>query len=124
MIDKRIEHYQKENARLFELIISTQTKSNKDSIIETIHEHEAVIRELKQIKKLSLGGVGNWMAFDEAKPKKHRLFLITNGSFVELAYYEDGIFEKPWKYDKYDNATLNAQQNGLKWQYIDLPTCC
>lgn len=54
MIDKRIEFYKKENARLFALIDTGNPQNVRDLIIKTINEHEAVIRELKYIKKLSI----------------------------------------------------------------------
>ncbi len=75
----------------------------------------------KQI--LRLQHVNNWLAFDSIQPESDKLFLITNGSFVEIAYYDNGEIMKPWRYDKYDNTTFNSQQNGLMWQYIDLPAC-
>ena len=97
----------------------------------TIENTEWLINELRVManvadteSKLNLADVSNWLAFDEVKPEKDKLFLITNGSFVEIAYYENGEIQKPWSFDKYDTATLKAQQNGLKWQYIDLPACC
>lgn len=54
MIDKRIEFYEKENARLFRLIDSANPQNVNDLMIKTINEHEAVIRELKHIKKLNI----------------------------------------------------------------------
>lgn len=87
---------------------------------------KSMLSNLQKVVKqnCNLQSVSNWLAFDEIKPEADKLFLITNGSFVEIAYYENGEIQKPWKFDKYDIATLNAQQNGLKWQYIDLPSCC
>ncbi len=57
MIDKRIEFHKKENARLFKLINDPKLKTNTDTIIKTINEHEAIIRELKLIKKLTIPDV-------------------------------------------------------------------
>jgi len=53
MIDERIEHYEKENVRLFNEA-KTHRKRVKTLIIRSINENEAVIRELKNIKKLNL----------------------------------------------------------------------
>jgi len=44
--------------------------------------------------------------------------LVTNGSFVEIAYYENEEIMKPWRYDKHDLATFKSQQNGLKWPLV------
>ena len=63
-----------------------------------------------------------WLDFDETKPESGKLFLITNGGYVEIAYYEAGRIMKPWRYDEDDVTTFRAQQKGLKWQYINLPT--
>jgi hypothetical protein len=64
----------------------------------------------------------NWVDFDKTKPHKDELFLITNGGFVEICYFEDGEFMKPFRFDEYDSPTFNSKDSGLKWQKIKLLT--
>ena len=51
MIDKRIEYYEKEIARLFDLTYKDCKDSELKLYTQTISEHEAVLRELRYIKK-------------------------------------------------------------------------
>ena len=64
--------------------------------------------------------INDWIEFDTNKPDVDRLFVITNGKFAEIAYYEDGEIMKPWRYDKHDKSTFNSKNKGLKYQYINL----
>ena len=86
--------------------------------------NRAIDEQKAQTLLFGLLSVSNWLAFDEIKPESDRLFIITNGSFAEIAYYKNEEIMKPWRYDKHDLATFKSRQNGLKWQYIDLPACC
>jgi hypothetical protein len=97
---------------------NVNNKLNKNDLLQRVMEQYKTENEALPIPHIS-----NWLEFDVIKPEKDKLVLITNGNFVEIAYYEDGKIQKPWNFDKYDTETFNAQQNGLKWQYIDLPDC-
>lgn len=57
MINKRIKYYEEENNRLFSLMVKYDIKKFNELIIKTINEHEAVIKELKYIKKLNMQSV-------------------------------------------------------------------
>ena len=62
-----------------------------------------------------------WVMFSEDVPSGDYMILVTNGSFVEICYYEDGILKKPFGYDEDDTPTLNLETNKeLKWKRIDL----
>jgi len=108
------------------LFMDAITPQNAEAIESLLNNQiRADIEEYAQQQiNLSLGGVSNWLAFDEVKPEADKLILVTNGIFVEIAYYEDGEIMKPFSYDKDDTATFNSKQNGLKWQYAPLLTCC
>jgi len=116
-----------EYAELVHLSNMLEKKQDKiermnDELLNRSECEQTTLKNETRKANLNIADVSDWLAFDKVKPETDRLFNITNGSFVEIAYYEDGEIMKAFRYDKYDNIILNPKQNGLKWQYIYLPT--
>lgn len=62
-----------------------------------------------------------WSTFDELMPKDDELILVTNGTYVEVAYMEQGSITKPWRFDKNDRPAFKMTDDGIMWKYINLP---
>lgn len=62
-----------------------------------------------------------WNNFSDSIPTSDELILVTNGSYVEIAYMENGSIKKPWKYDEHDKSTFKHTDKGIMWKYINLP---
>ena len=65
----------------------------------------------------------DWIKIEDKEPSEQDgLILVSNGTFIELVYIENGLYKKPWKFDKNDTPTLN-RQSIIYWYKIDLPIC-
>jgi hypothetical protein len=64
-----------------------------------------------------------WINFKEKHPNNDDLILVTNNSYIELCYYENGEIFKPWRYDEQDTPVFRLKYyNGdLFWFKVDLP---
>lgn len=91
-------------------------------------EHAAVqLNDLFQ-QLLRQHHVSGWLEFEKQKPNTDKLILVTNGSYVEICYYENEQPYKPWRFDEDDRCAFRIKDKSdpgwvqLWWREIDLPT--
>ena len=79
-------------------------------------------KQLNLINQFKESVCKEWTSFNEIKPEDDYMILVTNGSFVEICYYENGELEKPFAFDKDDNPVFCADsEKKLYWKRIFLP---
>lgn len=64
-----------------------------------------------------------WKNSIDNEPPEDCLLLVSNGNFVEICYYENKIFYKPFRYDDGDRPTFNEPEKNLSYLIINLPKC-
>lgn len=91
------------------------------ALIEYVKKEVQKELDWEILEKLESARRETWSTFDELMPKDDELILITNGTYVEVAYIENGSITKPWRYDKHDRPAFKITDDGIMWKYINLP---